>query len=99
VAEGLGATGWAPAADVWRAWRVCSTARVMSVVATDKTTVPATIATTAHSGKWAGTAVDGGGGGGAGAPEGSGGRLADAAGARPIAGVRKTASPPSVMSA
>src|SRR5215472_4482900 len=48
------------AAGVRRVRRMRSTTRVMSVVATDKTTVPATIATTAHSGKWAGAAVDGG---------------------------------------
>jgi hypothetical protein len=67
-----------------------STATVMSVVATDKTTVPATIATTAHSGKWAGAAVAGG-GGGTGVPEGSGRSRPGAAAARPAAGARKTA--------
>ena len=79
------------AAGVRRVRRMRSTARVMSVVAADKTTVPATIATTAHSGKWAGAAVDGG-GGGTGVPEGSG-RSRPGAAARQTAGARKTASP------
>jgi hypothetical protein len=77
---------------------MCASDRVMSVVATDRTTVAATIATTAHIGKCA-VAVVGGGGGGTGGAEGSGGgRVADAPGARPIAAVRKTASPPSTVS-
>ena len=78
------------AAGVRRVRRMRSTARVMSVVATDKTIVPATIATTAHSGRWAGAAVDGG--GGTGAPEGCGESRPGAAAARPISGARKTAS-------
>src|SRR6516165_7794917 len=76
---------------------MCSTARVMSVVATAKATVPATSATTAHSGRWAGAAVAGG-GGGTGVPEGSGRSPPGAAAARPTAGARRTASPLSDVS-
>jgi len=76
---------------------MCSSDRVTSVVAMDRMTVAATIATMAHSGKCAGAAM-GGGGGGRGATEGSGGgRVAHAAGARLIAAVRKTARPPSAV--
>jgi hypothetical protein len=57
---GRAGAGFGSAAGVRRVVRMRSTARVISVVATDKTTVAATIATTAHSGKWAGAAVEGG---------------------------------------
>src|SRR5436190_17211961 len=70
----------------------------MRVVATARTTVAATMATTAHSGKWAGAVAEvGGGGGGTGGP--GDGRLAEAAGARPIAAVSDTARPASAVSA
>src|SRR5689334_8048985 len=72
---------------------MCSIARVMRVVAMDRAMVAATIAVTAHSGKCAAAVVAGGGSGGARPPPGGGSRIADAAGARPIAAVRKTASP------
>jgi len=72
---------------------MCSSDNVTSVVATDRTTVVATIAMTAHSGKCAAAAAGGGGGGG-GTPGAPGGTwVADAAGANPIATVRRTASP------
>jgi hypothetical protein len=77
-----------------RAQRVCSSARVMRVVPTDRTIVAATIAAMAHSGKCAGT-VAGGGSGGTGAKEGFGGvGVAHAAGARLMAAARSSASPP-----
>jgi len=70
----------------------------MRVVATDKTIVAAKIAAMAHDGKCAGTAA-GGGSGGTGAKEGVGGEgAACAAGARPMAAARQTASPPSPAS-
>jgi hypothetical protein len=74
-----------------------SSDKVMSVLAADRTTVAATIAATAHSGKCAGAAASGG-GEGTGATEGSGGGgVADAAGARTLAAARKTAMPPHAM--
>lgn len=77
---------------------MCASARVMRVVATDRTIVAARIATMAHGGKCAGT-VAGGGSGGTGVKEGAGGEeVARAAGARPMAAVRQTASPPSLAS-
>jgi hypothetical protein len=92
------AWGSGVAAASRRAQRECSSARVMRVVATDRAIVAARIAAMAHGGKCAGTAT-GGGSGGTGAKEGSGGAgVAHAAGARPIAAVRKTASPPSPAS-
>src|SRR5689334_18514593 len=70
---------------------MCSSDSVTSVVATDRTAVAATIATMAHSGKCATTV---GGGGGTGKAGGSGdGKVAHAAGARPLAAARETASP------
>jgi hypothetical protein len=89
--------GSVAAMGVWPTRRMCSSDSVISVVATDRTTVAATIATTAHSGKCAGAALVGG-GGGMGATKGSGGgRAADAAGARPVAAVTKIASPLSAV--
>jgi hypothetical protein len=73
---------------------MCSSDRVMSVVAADSTMVAAIIAATAHSGKCAGAVLSGG-GGGTGATEGSGGAgVAEATGVRTIAAARKTARPP-----
>jgi hypothetical protein len=81
-------------AAAWRAQRRRSSARVMRVVATDRTIVAARIAAMAHGGRYAGTAA-GGGSGGTGAKEGVGGAgVAHAAGARTMAAVRQTASPP-----
>jgi hypothetical protein len=81
-----------------RAQRRRSSARVMRVVATDRTIVAARIAAMAHGGKCAG-ATAGGGSGGAGVREGVGGEgVAHAAGARPMAVARQTASPPSPAS-
>jgi hypothetical protein len=71
-----------------------SKARVMRVVATDRTIVATRIAAVAHGGKCAGSTV-GGGSGGTGAKEGVGGAgVAHAAGARPMAVARQTASLP-----
>ena len=86
-------------AAAWRrAQRRRSKARVMRVVATDKTIVAARIAAMAHGGKCAGAAA-GGGSGGAGAKEGVGGAgVAAAAGGRPMVVARQTASPPSLAS-
>ncbi len=51
MADGGCMPAWGPAAaGVRRARCRCSTASVMRVVATDRTAVAATIATTAHSG-------------------------------------------------
>jgi len=81
-----------------RAQRVCSSARVMRVVATDRTIVAASIAAMAHGGKCAGTAA-GGGSGGTGAKEGvSGVGVAHAAGARPMTAARQASSTPSSAS-
>jgi len=82
-------------AAAWRrAQRMCSSARVMRVVATDRTIVAAMIAAMAHGGKCAGAAA-GGGSGGTGVKEGVGGEgVAHAGGARPMAAARQTASPP-----
>jgi hypothetical protein len=86
------------AASSRRAQRRRSSARVMRVVATDKTIVAASIAAMAHAGKCAGTAA-GGGSGGTAAKEGVGGDgAACAAGARPMAAAKQTASPPSPAS-
>ena len=87
-------------AAAWRrAQRRRSRARVMRVVATDRTIVAARIAAMAHGGKCAGAAA-GGGSGGTGAGVGAGGEgVAHAAGARPMVAVRQTASPPSPASA
>ena len=77
-----------------RVQRVYSTAKVMRVVAMDRTIVAARIATMAHGGKCAGSAT-GGGSGGTGVKEGVGGAGgAHAAGARPMAAARQTARPP-----
>jgi hypothetical protein len=77
-----------------RAQRRRSSARVIRVVATDRTIVAARIAAMAHGGKCAGTAATGG-SGGTGVKEGIGGAVvAHAAGARPMAAARQTASPP-----
>src|SRR5690349_14240929 len=66
----------------------------MRVVAMDSTIVAARIAAMAHGGKCAGSAA-GGESGGTGAREGVGGAVvALAAGARPMAVARQTASPP-----
>ena len=85
-------------AAAWRrAQRRRSSARVMRVVATDRTTVAARIAAMVHGGRCAGTVA--GGGGGIGATAGVGGaEVAAAAGARPIAAAGQTASPPSPAS-
>jgi hypothetical protein len=73
---------------------VYSSAKVMRVVAMDRTIVAARIAAMAHGGKYAGTAA-GGGSGGAGVKEGIGGvGVAHVAGARPMAAARQTVSPP-----
>src|SRR5438132_8100220 len=65
----------------------------MSVVATDRTAAAARVAAMAQGGKCAGAAAGGG------ATEGaSSGEVAHAAGARPIAADRKTASPLSLAS-
>jgi hypothetical protein len=100
VVAGVGASdgGSVAAADMRRAWRRLSSDRVVSVVATDRMTVAATIAMTAHSGKCAATG-EAGGGGGAGTSGAPGGTwVADAAGASPIAADRNAASPLRVVS-
>jgi hypothetical protein len=77
-----------------RARRVSSSARVMRVVATDRTIVAARIAAMTHGGMCAGAAA-GGGSGGTGVKEGVGGaRAAHTAGAGPMAVARQTTSPP-----
>src|SRR5262249_10860006 len=87
---------------VRRARRMCSTARGMSVGATDRTMVAATIAAIAHSGKCAGAGAGGGGatgggggcaGGGGGPAGGGGGRVGGGGSSRPPAGGRVRGAP------
>jgi hypothetical protein len=81
-----------------RAQRRRSSARVMRVVATDRTIVAARIAAMVHGGKCVGTAA-GGGRGGTGAKEGVGREgVAHAVGARPMAAARQAGSPPGPVS-